>query len=71
MKIKIYLKDTDVFYLAIQDAIKNCPTPTSATSAYDEIWNLLGKWVEYEEYVMLELDTIEGSLKVLPLSEYN
>lgn len=77
MKIRIYLKDPDTLYDAINDALEE---ETFGLTNQEEI-NLLkekraesyrelaGEWFEYGEYVMLEMDTEEKTMRVVSRQE--
>lgn len=76
MKIKIYLKDPDTLYDAINDAVAEIETGLSAseTDAIKEVRKkeykeLSKKWFEYGEYVTLEIDTEKETCIVIPVAE--
>jgi len=66
MKFKITLKDPDGFYDAITDAIEDSLPETGINederellteSRRDETNDAISKWVQYNEYITVEIDT--------------
>lgn len=77
MKLTITLKDPDGVYEAIDDAAKTSLEGTTAATALDkdEIEGLVEKraaklgeqckkWIQYGEYVTIEIDTDAGTARV-------
>jgi len=58
MKIQITFKTPDVLDPSIDGLTEN---------EKDEVILLAKKWIEYDEYVQLELDTEKGTCTVLPV----
>lgn len=78
MKFKITFKRPDVVQEAIEEAVEN--TEFGALLTEDEIeavkakriesiGELCSKWFQYGEYVTLEVDTAEESIRVVPVAE--
>ena len=80
MKVKIYLKDPDGFseigqdivdQLNLPDTLSNEEVEAVVEKRKEEISSILEEWVEYNEYVVLELDTEKKTLRVLTQEERN
>lgn len=75
MKVKLFLKDPDGVYESVKDAVQETlPDGLSEDEAEDllksrmeEAHEKLEKWVEWKEYVTVELDTDTGEARVLPV----
>lgn len=73
MKIKLMLKDPDGVYESVKEAvIDSLPEGLSRDEREDVIrtrmenaWDVLRKWVEFQEYVRIEIDTDAGTARVL------
>lgn len=82
MKIKLTLKDPDGVYeslqLAVDDAvdaddarIAQLPDPQAAAEALreevgEQVQRAAARWVQWGEYVSIEIDTVAGTAVVLP-----
>lgn len=77
MKIKIMLKDPDGVYEALQEAAEeslgDAAIGLSARTIeqlvekrQEELDTACEKWIEYSEYVQIEIDTDAGTAIVLP-----
>lgn len=74
MKVRIQFKDPDAAHDAIRDAVKALPRPEGVTA---EEWEPicesridatdLSKWIEWGEYVTVEIDTETKTAVVLPV----
>ena len=81
MKIRITLKDPDGVYESLKDATEesargNTFFDKAETDAFleerrERIGALCSKWVEYGEYVTIEIDTDAGTARVLTVDESN
>lgn len=75
MKVKLFLKDPDGVYESVKDAVQETlPDGLSEDEAEDllksrmeDTHEKLKKWVEWEEYVTVEIDTGTGEARVLPV----
>ena len=74
MKFKITLKDPDGYYDGLQDAVKQSLAETNLPedeqdmlrdSRMEKLGELLDKWFEYGEYLTVEVDTEEESIKIV------
>ena len=75
MKIKITLKDPDGVYESIKDAADSSAGDAEglddgeleelAESRREKLEQQCKPWIEYGEYVTIEIDTDEGTAKVL------
>ena len=77
MKFRIYLKDPDGFDDSVQKAAQQWAEDKASPNSdvfdvdlvdeiVDEVWEALGSFVKYREYVILEFDTETGLIEVLP-----
>lgn len=77
MKIKITLKDPDTLYDAISDAVNELEIDGLDSDELEAVRELrketfrevAAEWFEFGEYVTLEMDTEEQTIKVLTLKE--
>ncbi len=78
MKITITFKDPDGVWESIEDATKNSLRDVSGDLSNDEFSTLvesrrerlmdsISTWVEYGEYVTIEIDTETGKAVVVPV----
>lgn len=78
MKIRITLKDPDGVYECVKDAVEaelRRVKPTVSGANYDRIveanledtFLALNRWVEYQEYVTVEIDLEAGTAVVVPV----
>lgn len=75
MKVKLYLKDPDGVYESVKDAVQETlPDGLSEDEAEDllksrmeDAHEKMKKWVEWKEYVTVEVDTDTGEARVLPV----
>ena len=75
MKIRITLKDPDGFWDAVTDAVESEVSEITGISEdekeeltesrRDDAFDLLSKWVEYKEYVIIEFDTESQTATVI------
>lgn len=76
MKVKLFLKDPDGVYESVRDAVQETlPDGLSDTeqeellaSRTDDTHEKLKAWVQWKEYVTVEIDTETGEAKVLPVT---
>jgi hypothetical protein len=76
MKVKLFLKDPDGVYESVKDAVQETlPDGLSEDEAEDllksrmaDTHENLKKWVEWKEYVTVEIDTDTGEARVLPVN---
>jgi hypothetical protein len=76
MKIKITLKDPDgvanSIYDAVESSVKEVPGLSErerehlAEERRDNLEDTLGRWIRWGEYVTIEIDTDEGTARVVP-----
>jgi hypothetical protein len=79
MKIQITFKDPDRVGDAVQQAVSEAVhvVPDLSTDERDMVmdarmertWEDLEKFIEYQEYVTIEIDTEAGTARVVPVSE--
>lgn len=79
MKIRLYLKDPDGMSNSVQEAIRDEVEGIGLNSQNEvdsvmelreeEVWESLEKWIEFKEYVMIEIDTDAMTARVLPCTE--
>lgn len=77
MKIKITLKDTDTLYDAINENVEDLKIEGVSDEELEgvrelrkeEYKQIASKWFEYDEYLTVEMDTSDKTLRVVPLSE--
>jgi hypothetical protein len=79
MLIRIQFKDPDRVGDAVQQAVSEAvhAVPDLSTDERDMVmdarmertWEDLEKFVEYQEYVTIEIDTDAGTARVVPVSE--
>jgi len=77
MKIKITLKDPDGVYDSLQKAAEESVDEITGIDEdekeelierrKEKISESIEKWVEYDEYVTIEIDTDNNTAKVLPV----
>lgn len=75
MKVKLFLKDPDGVYESVKDAVQETlPDGLNDDEAEDllksrmeDTHEKLKQWVEWKEYVTVEIDTATGEAKVLPV----
>jgi len=77
MKVVITMKDPDGVYDSVRDAVKDDLRGVTSQlldegeagdlieSRVDKVHDILSKWIEYQEYVRIEIDTETGTAKVL------
>jgi hypothetical protein len=75
MKVRVTLKDPDGFYESVREAVEaslasmelsDDEREAVANTRMDRTWKALQRWVEHQEYVNLEFDTLEGTATVVP-----
>lgn len=73
MKVVVTIKDPDRFYEAAEEAVKGSLAEAGLDEEEQEalievrtarVWKGLERWVEYQEYVVLEFDTDAGTATV-------
>ncbi|NJN96358.1 MAG: hypothetical protein HC875_20700 [Anaerolineales bacterium] len=78
MKIKIAMKDPDGVYEGIQEAVeedmKLLNLPPDEIEEIKELRNekayeICSKWFKYGEYLNIEVDTEEGTIRVLQVEK--
>ena len=78
MKFKVYIKDTDVLQDAVEEAVnedlKNSGLADDEQEAVRDIrvekaLDVAGIWWEYGEYITVEVDTDEKTIRVVPVGE--
>ena len=77
MKVKITMKNPDCVSDAIDEAAKESVEPVTGLSdsekedlietRKEEIGEAISKWVEYAEYITVEIDTEAGTAIVIPV----
>lgn len=79
MKLRITLKDPDGVWESVQDAARNSlRSGTSSLSTAERnaltdsrregLLESIAPWVEYNEYVTIEIDTDTGTAIVIPIT---
>lgn len=79
MKIRVTLKDPDVFSECVDHAIRKTIDHEYETADDDEreavtdlrtekVWRVLKQWVEHQEYITIEFDTDAGTAVVVKRS---
>jgi len=79
MKVKVFIKDTDVLQDAVSDAVyedleSHLPEDERELLAEKRIQKTLdiaSKWWEYGEYITVEFDTERETIRVVPVDEDN
>lgn len=79
MKIRITLKDPDRVYDAVQDAVQGSleahegldddEKEAIMETRINKTWAILEKFIQYQEYITVEFDTVDGTARVVPTSE--
>ena len=78
MKVKVFIKDTDVLQDAVSEAVdeelKNSGLAEDEQEAVRELriekaLDVAGKWWEYGEYITVEFDTEARTARVVPVDE--
>ncbi len=78
MIFRVYMKDTDVLQDGIEEAVnedlKASGLAEDEQEAIREIRSekasdVAGKWFQYGEYLMVEIDTEKETIRVVPVSE--
>ena len=77
MKVKLFLKDPDGVYESVRDAAQETlpdglseeETESLLKSRTADMHEKLKNWVQWKEYVTVEIDTDTGETKVLPVKE--
>lgn len=76
MKFKVTMKDSDVLYDAINDALDEELIDISEDEAevlrdirMEKIQDITGEWFEYGEYLTVEINTEEHSIRVVAVGE--
>ncbi len=75
MKVRLFLKDPYGVYESVKDAVQETlPDGLSEDEASDllksrteDTHEKLKKWVEWKEYVTVEIDTDTGEAEVMPV----
>lgn len=75
MKVKLFLKDPDGVWESVKDAVQETlPEGLSEDEAeallksrMEDTHQKLKKWMEWKEYVTVEVDTDTGEAHVLPV----
>lgn len=78
MIFKVYMKDSDVLYDAIEEALDE-ELKTSGLSEdeqeairelrHEKAAEVASTWFEYSEYLTVEIDTEKETIRVVPVSE--
>ena len=78
MKVKVFIKDTDVLQDAVEEAVdeelKNSGLAEDEQEAVRELriekaLDVAGEWWEYGEYITVEFDTEARTARVVPVDE--
>ena len=79
MKIRIMLKDPDGIHEAVEDTIReslkaheeldNDEKAAIMETRSEKTWAILGKFIEYKEYITVEFDTDTNTARVVPVKE--
>ena len=78
MKVKVFIKDTDVLQDAVEEAVdeelKNSGLAEDDQEAVRELrvekaLDVAGEWWEYGEYITVEFDTEARTARVVPVDE--
>lgn len=76
MIFKVTMKDTDVLYDAINDALDEELQDMPADEAeairdirMGKVQDVASEWFEYGEYLTVEIDTDAKTIRVVPLGE--
>lgn len=78
MKFRVSFKNPDALQESIEEAVNR--TLTSSDLAEDEqevvkekrmenVGQLCEKWFKYGEYLLVEIDTVEETIRVVPVEE--
>lgn len=75
MKVKLFLKDPDGVHESVKDAVQETLPDGLSEGEEEELIEIrmrethekLKTWVEWKEYVTVEIDTDTGHAKVLPV----
>ncbi len=77
MKIRLYLKDPDGVAQSVQDAVEEHVRELGLSSQQEEdsateevteeFWEELAPWVEFQEYVIVDIDTDTGETGVVKI----
>lgn len=75
MKFRLTMKDPDGVTDSLRDAVKKAVDAIVGLSdaekevltdlRYEEIYSIAGKWLEYGEYLTIEIDTLEKTAVVV------
>jgi hypothetical protein len=78
MIFRVYMKDPDCLYEGINESLdeqlKDMPKDEAEAVReirYDKAADVAGKWFEYGEYLMVEIDTDKETARVVPKGESN
>lgn len=80
MKFRVTLKDPDVLYDSIENAVEEelkeidyeiTEKETLSDIRRQEIIVMTSAWFKYGEYTTIEIDTDDNSCRVVPVSELN
>jgi hypothetical protein len=76
MKIRMAFKDPDCFSEAVFDAVSrevsripglsDGEARAIAAARSNDVWEVLSRWVEYQEYVTIDFDTEAKTATVVP-----
>ena len=81
MKLRVYMKTPDALFYAAKEAVKYEEPPKEELEWYggdEESWRKdkaqelmeeAGRWFQYEEAVIIEIDTAKGKAKVLEVRD--
>lgn len=78
MKVKVFIKDTDVLQDAVEEAVdeelKNSGLAEDEQEAVrglrvEKALDVAGEWWEYGEYITVEFDTEARTARVVPVDE--
>jgi hypothetical protein len=79
MKVRCYFKDPDTMPDAVSDAVHKSERPSGisvgewqsikASRTCEVQSDIVDKWMDYGEYIMVEFDTDAGTATVIPRSE--
>jgi len=78
MIFKVYMKDTDVLYDGIEEAVDEQLKESGLNAGEQEAvkdlrieaaQEVASKWFEYGEYLTVEIDTEKETIRVVPVGE--
>lgn len=77
MRVKVFIKDTDVLQDAVSEAVyqeleSHLPEDEReilAEKRIEKALNVASTWWEYGEYITVEFDTVAKTIRVVPVGE--